>query len=82
MGSVNGVKNLMSLCVNLAAALIYVIAFFALGTEIVWLASLAIAVGAMLGGFFGAHLAKRLPEWALRGVIVVVALFALVREVL
>ena len=82
MGSVNGVKNLMSLCVNLAAALIYVIAFFALGTEIVWLASLAIAAGSMLGGFFGAHLAKRLPEWALRGVIVVVALFALVRQVL
>ena len=82
MGSVNGVKNLMSLCVNLAAALIYVIAFFALGTQIVWLASLAIAIGSLLGGFFGAHLAKRLPEWALRGVIVVVALFALVREVL
>ena len=82
MGSVNAVKNLMSLCVNLAAALIYVIAFFALGTQIVWLASLAIAVGSLLGGFFGAHLAKRLPEWALRGVIVVVALSALLREVL
>ena len=67
---------------NLAAALIYVIAFFALGTQIVWLASLAIAVGSLLGGFFGAHLAKRLPEWALRGVIVVVALSALLREVL
>ena len=81
MGSGNAVKNLMSLCVNLAAALIYVIAFFALGTQIVWLASLAIAVGSLLGGFFGAHLAKRLPEWALRGVIVVVALSALLREV-
>lgn len=82
MGSVNAVKNLMSLCVNLAAALIYMIAFFAVDAQVVWAASAAIAVGSLLGGFFGAHLAKRLPEWALRGVIVVVALSALLREVL
>ncbi|TDP80623.1 hypothetical protein DEU31_1062 [Brachybacterium sp. AG952] len=81
MGSVNSVKNLLSLCVNLAAALIYVIAFFAVDAQVVWAASAAIAVGSLLGGFFGAHLAKRLPEWALRGVIVVVALVALFREV-
>src|SRR5699024_152910 len=49
---------------------------------IVWLGSLAIAVGSLLGGFFGAHLAQRLPEWVLRGTIVVVPLFALAREVL
>lgn len=82
MGSVNSVKNLLSLCVNLAAALIYVIAFFVIDAQVVWAASAAIAVGSLLGGFFGAHLAKRLPEWALRGVIVVVALAALLREVL
>lgn len=81
MGSVNSVKNLLSLCVNLAAALIYMIAFFAVDAQVVWAASAAIAVGSLLGGFFGAHLAKRLPEWALRGVIVVVALAALFREV-
>lgn len=81
MGSVNSVKNLLSLCVNLAAALIYVIAFFVVDAQVVWAASAAIAVGSLLGGFFGAHLAKRLPEWALRGVIVVVALVALFREV-
>lgn len=82
MGSVNSVKNLLSLCVNLAAAMIYVVAFFVVDAQVVWAASAAIAVGSLLGGFFGAHLAKRLPEWALRGVIVVVALFALVRQVL
>ena len=81
MGSVNSVKNLLSLCVNLAAALIYVVAFFVVDAQVVWAASAAIAVGSLLGGFFGAHLAKRLPEWALRGVIVVVALAALFREV-
>ncbi|WP_341856802.1 sulfite exporter TauE/SafE family protein [Brachybacterium sp. GPGPB12] len=82
MGSVNSVKNLLSLCVNLAAALIYSIAFFLVDAQVVWAASAAIAVGSLLGGFFGAHLAKRLPEWAPRGVIVVVALAALLREVL
>ncbi|WP_263311518.1 sulfite exporter TauE/SafE family protein [Brachybacterium atlanticum] len=82
MGSVNSVKNLLSLCVNLAAALIYSIAFFVVDAQVVWAASAAIAVGSLLGGFFGAHLAKRLPERALRGVIVVVALAALLREVL
>ena len=81
MGSVNSVKNLLSLCVNLAAAMIYVVAFFVVDAQVVWAASAAIAVGSLLGGFFGAHLAKRLPEWALRGVIVVVALAALFREV-
>ncbi|MGO1566751.1 MAG: sulfite exporter TauE/SafE family protein, partial [Brachybacterium sp.] len=82
MGSVNSIKNLLSLVVNLAAAIVYVIAHFVLGVEIVWLATAAIAVGALLGGYFGAHLAKRMPEWLLRGIIVVVALAALVRQVL
>ena len=63
MGSVNSIKNLLSLVVNLAAAIVYVIAHFVLGVEIVWLATAAIAVGALLGGYFGAHLAKRMPEW-------------------
>jgi uncharacterized protein len=82
MGSVNSIKNLLSLVVNLAAAIVYVIAHFVLGVEIIWLATAAIAVGALLGGYFGAHLAKRMPEWLLRGVIVAVALVALVRQVL
>lgn len=82
MGSVNSVKNLLSLVVNLAAALVYVIAHFVLGVEIIWIATAAIALGALAGGYFGAHLAKRMPEWLLRGVIVAVALLALVRQVL
>ena len=82
MGSVNSVKNLLSLIVNLAAATVYVIAHVVVEAEIVWIASAAIAVGALVGGYFGAHLAKTMPEWLLRGVIVVVALVALVRQVL
>ncbi|MGY5766363.1 sulfite exporter TauE/SafE family protein [Brachybacterium sp. DNPG3] len=82
MGKVNHVKNLASLVVNAAAALVYLVAHLAFGAEIVWVATAAIAVGALVGGYFGAHLAKRMPEWLLRGIIVAVALFALARQVL
>ena len=44
MGSVNSVKNLLSLCVNLAAALIYSIAFFVVDAQVVWAASAAVSV--------------------------------------
>ncbi|MFC7457134.1 sulfite exporter TauE/SafE family protein [Brachybacterium sp. GCM10030267] len=81
MGSVNSIKNLMSLVVNVAAAAVYVLAHFLIGSEIVWPATAAIAVGALLGGYFGAHLAKKLPDWLLRGIIVVVALVAIVRQI-
>lgn len=82
MGDVNSVKNLASLVVNLAAAAVYLVAHLVWGVQIVWIATAAIAVGALLGGYFGAHLAKKLPEGVLRGIIVVVALVALVRQVL
>jgi len=82
MGKVNHVKNLASLVVNGAAATVYLVAHVVLGVEIVWIATAAIAVGALLGGYFGAHLAKKLPEGVLRGIIVVVAIVALVRQVL
>lgn len=82
MGDVNAVKNLASGVVNLAASLVYLLAFFLWDAEVVWIATAAIAVGALVGGYFGAHLAKRMPEWLLRGIIVAVALFALVRQVL
>lgn len=82
MGRVNHVKNLASLVVNGAAATVYLVAHVVLGVEIVWIATAAIAVGALLGGYFGAHLAKKLPEGVLRGIIVLVAIVALVRQVL
>ncbi|MCW1804401.1 sulfite exporter TauE/SafE family protein [Brachybacterium squillarum] len=82
MGKVNHVKNLASLVVNGAAATVYLVAHVVLGVEIVWIATAAIAVGALLGGYFGAHLAKKLPEGVLRGIIVLVAIVALVRQVL
>lgn len=82
MGKINHVKNLASLVVNCAAACVYLIAHLVTGAEIIWIATAAIAVGALLGGYFGSFLAKLMPEAVLRGIIVAVALFALVRQVL
>ncbi|MCG7310515.1 sulfite exporter TauE/SafE family protein [Brachybacterium sp. ACRRE] len=82
MKSVNAVKNLFSLLVNVMAALVYLVAHFAFGADVRWEGVIAIALGALLGGYFGSHLTKRLPEWVLRGTIVVIALLALVRQIL
>jgi uncharacterized membrane protein YfcA len=82
MKSVNAVKNFFALIVNITAAVVYLIAHVAFGAEIRWLGVLMIAIGGLIGGYFGSHLTKRLPEWLLRGIIVVVALVALVRQVL
>ncbi|MDO5663098.1 MAG: sulfite exporter TauE/SafE family protein, partial [Brachybacterium sp.] len=80
MKQVNAVKNLLSLVVNLTAATVYLIAHVTVGAGIIWSAMAAIAVGSLLGGFAGAHIAKMLPESVFRGVIVVVALVALARQ--
>lgn len=78
--SVNSIKNLLSLVVNLAATAVYLIAWAALDAPILWLGALIIGAGALLGSYTGAHLARRFPEWLMRTVIVAVALFALVRQ--
>lgn len=80
MKAVNPVKNLLSLYVNITAAVVYLIAHFFFGAEILWTAVAILAVGGLLGGFAGSHVAKALPNSVLRGVIVVVALVALVRQ--
>lgn len=81
MKSVNAIKNLLSLIVNITAATVYLIAFWWRGAAISWPGVAAIAIGSLVGGFFGSHLAKSLPEKALRAVIVIVALAALLRQI-
>ncbi|MFI7438508.1 sulfite exporter TauE/SafE family protein [Nonomuraea indica] len=73
---VNAAKNVLSLIVNSAAALLFVLV-----AEIDWWAVLAVAVGAMAGGFVGARLGRRIPAPVLRGVIVVVGIVAIVKLV-
>jgi len=45
----------------------------------VWSAAAAIAVGAVAGGQIGARIGRRLPPTALRALIIVVGLVAVVR---
>lgn len=78
MQRMNAAKNLLSLIVNVVAALAYVLVAF---DRISWAAAGLIAVGSLLGGFLGAHYGRRLSPNALRVVIVVVGLIGLYRLV-
>ena len=67
----NGAKNLLAACANVSAAVV-----FALSGSVVWLAALCIAVGSVPGGYIGGRLARRLPAWALRILVVVIGCVA------
>jgi uncharacterized membrane protein YfcA len=73
---VNAVKNVLAGTVNAAAALL----FIAIANVDWWLA-LPIAVGSMLGGLLGASIGRRLPPIALRVVIVLVGVAAIIKLV-
>ncbi|ASR05353.1 sulfite exporter TauE/SafE family protein [Gordonia rubripertincta] len=72
----NAAKNLLSLVVNVVAAVTYTLVAF---DRINWSAAAVIAVGSLLGGVIGARYGRRLSPRALRGVIVVVGLIGLWR---
>ncbi|MEE3853398.1 sulfite exporter TauE/SafE family protein [Gordonia sp. LSe1-13] len=72
----NAAKNLLSLVVNVVAAVVYTTVAF---DRIDWAAAGVIAVGSLLGGFIGARYGRRLSPPVLRAVIVVVGLVGLWR---
>jgi len=76
MQQMNAAKNLLSLVVNIVAAVAYTVVAF---HRISWLAAGLIAVGSLIGGFLGAHYGRRLSPNGLRAVIVVVGLIGLYR---
>ena len=76
MQRMNAAKNLLSLVVNVVAAVAYTVVAF---DRISWAAAGLIAVGSLLGGFLGAHYGRRLSPTALRVVIVVVGSIGLYR---
>ncbi|TDD16561.1 sulfite exporter TauE/SafE family protein [Nonomuraea diastatica] len=61
--------------IYLSAAVLFLIASNALSAPLVLAAML---VGAVAGGFAGAHLARRLPTWLLRGVLLATAVITTV----
>ncbi|MEV8479262.1 sulfite exporter TauE/SafE family protein [Streptomyces sp. NPDC051173] len=74
---VNALKNVLAVVVNGVAAL-----FFLFVADFDWTAVLLIAAGSTLGGQLGARIGRRLPPTALRGVIVVVGVVAIVQMLL
>ncbi len=75
---VNALKVVLAGTVNAVAAVVFVIA----APHIAWDAVALIAAGSTLGGHLGARVGRRLPATALRAVIVVVGLVAIVKLVL
>jgi len=73
----NGLKNVVAAVVNAVAAL-----FFIVVAHMDWAAVGLIATGATIGGLIGARVGRRLPPMALRGLIVVVGIVAIVQLLL
>lgn len=74
---INATKNVLALLVNGVAAV-----FFLFVAHFAWTAVLLVAAGSVLGGQIGARVGRRLPPVALRGIIVVVGLAAVVKLLL
>ncbi|KUM32029.1 sulfite exporter TauE/SafE family protein [Glutamicibacter mishrai] len=75
----NAIKVILSLIVNLMAAVMYLIIA---PERINWLIVLLIAVGSLIGGFIGAKIGRKLSPGWLRGIIVVLGVIALVNMLL
>jgi uncharacterized protein len=71
---INALKVVLAGLVNLVAGVIFVFA-----AHVAWLPAGLIAVGSIVGGVLGARYGRRLPPTALRLVIVVVGIVAIVR---
>jgi uncharacterized membrane protein YfcA len=71
---VNALKNVLATIVNGVAGLIFVFA-----AHVAWLPVALIAAGSAVGGQLGAVYGRRLPPAALRALIVVVGIVAIVR---
>ncbi len=70
----NGAKNVLAMCVNGVASVVFLVA-----ASIDWKVVAVIAGGSVIGGQLGATVGRRLAPPVLRAVIVAVGLFAVVR---
>jgi uncharacterized membrane protein YfcA len=69
MHQMNGLKNVLAVCINGIAAI-----YFALSKAVIWRDVLIMTVGAILGGYVGARIARRLGRTFVRRSVVVIGL--------
>lgn len=74
MQRVNALKNVLAMIVNLVAGIVFLFV-----AHVAWEAVALLAVGSAAGGQVGAKIGRRLPPAALRGLIVVVGVTAIVQ---
>lgn len=65
----NGIKNWCGLCANAVASVM-----FAVSGLVNWPVALAMAVGAVSGGYIGSRTAQRVPQDLVRGAVVTIGL--------
>jgi uncharacterized membrane protein YfcA len=63
----NGLKNLLAICINGIAAV-----YFALSGAILWRDGILMAVAAIIGGYAGARVARKLGRQFVRGAVVAI----------
>ncbi|GIU99923.1 MAG: UPF0721 transmembrane protein [Actinomycetota bacterium] len=72
---INALKQALSFCVNVTAAV-----YFLFSGEVVWSVAAVMAVGAVAGGSLGGRLAGRMPAERLRRIVVAIGLVVGVAE--
>jgi hypothetical protein len=71
---INALRSVLALIINTIAALI-----FATAGRTVWSAVAVMAAGSLIGGFFGATFARRLPAGAFRIIVIALGVAAAIR---
>ncbi len=69
MHEMNGLKNLLAICINGVAAI-----YFAWSGAVVWKDGFIMAIAAIIGGYLGARVARRLGRTFVRRSVVVIGL--------
>jgi len=69
MHQMNGLKNVLAVCINGIAAI-----YFALSKAVMWRDVAVLAAGTIIGGFLGARLARHLGRTFVRRAVVVIGL--------
>ena len=73
---INAVKTILAAVINGVSIIVFMVDPMIAGRAPVirWDYALAMAVAAILGGYYGAVIGRRLPRWLIRGFVVIVGL--------